>query len=439
MTVRLSLTPLLLAAVALPGAAPAEDWPQFRGPRGDGVSSAAGLPAEWSPTLNVRWKVRTPGRGRSSPVVLGDRIWMTAADETPASPEEVALRLADLPEPGQLYVARRVSLRALCLDRVSGKLLYDVELFGVENPDPIHRLNGYATPTPAVEPGRVYCDFGTYGTACIDAATGRVVWKTRLPAEHVLGPGSSPVLVKDLLVLVRDGCDAQYVAALDKGTGKVLWRTDRPPMQTETRYEKKAYSTPLVVEAGGRVQIVAPGAQWVCSYDPADGREIWRVRHGRGFSLAPSAVYGHGMVYVATGCNVAELWAIRVDGGGDVTRTHVAWRAKGQIPLMSSPVLAGKELYCVSDDGIVSCFDAAGGKVHWRERIGGNHLASPLYADGKLYFFNWEGRTTVLKPGTEFVRLADNPLEGPLAATPAVAGRAIFLRTDAHLYCVEKQ
>jgi len=439
MTVKLSATPLLLAAIAFPDAAPAEDWPQFRGPRGDGLSTAAGLPLEWSPTLNVRWKVRTPGLGRSSPVVLGDRVWMTTADETPASPEELALRMADLPEPGQLYVARRVSLRVLCLDRTSGKLLHDVELFRVENPDPIHRLNSYASPTPAAEPGRVYCDFGTYGTACIDAATGRVVWKTRLSADHVLGPGSSPVLVKDLVVLVRDGSDAQYVAALDKTTGKTAWRTDRPPVQTETSYEKKAYSTPLVIQAAGRTQIAVPGAQWVCSYDPADGSEVWRVRHGRGYSLAPSPVYGRGMVYVCTGYQVAELLAIRVDGRGDVTDTRVAWKAKGQVPLVSSPILVGDELYCASDSGIVSCFDAESGKLHWRERIGGNHLASPLAADGRLYFFNREGKTTVLKPGKHFVRLAENPLEGPLAATPAVAERAIYLRTDAHLYCIEKQ
>jgi hypothetical protein len=225
---------------------------------------------------------------------------------------------------------------------------------------------------------------------------------------------------------------------LDKNTGKTVWKTDRPPMETDSRYEKKAYATPLVVEAGGRTQIIVPGAQWVCSYDPGTGSEIWRVRHGKGFSLAPSPVYGHGLVYVSTGCHVAELWAIRVDGHGDASDTHVAWRGKGQIPLMSSPILMGNEVYCVSDGGIVSCFDAASGKLHWRERIGGNHLASPLGAGGKLYFFSWEGKTTVLLPGKKFTRLAENQLEGPLVATPAVAGSAIYLRTDAHLYCIGK-
>ena len=309
----------------------------------------------------------------------------------------------------------------------------------MDDPDPVHRLNSYATPTPVAEPGRVYCDFGAYGTACVDAAGGQVLWKSLMPAENLLGPGSSPVLFKDWLILVRDGSDAQYVAGLDKTSGKTVWKTDRPPCRPTPATKRKPTRRRSWSSPAAAAQIVVPGAQWVCSYDPATGRELWRVRHGKGFSSAPMPVYGHGMVYVCTGCNVAELWAIRVDGHGDVSQTHVAWKAKGPIPLMSSPILVGGELYCVSDAGIVSCFDAASGKLHWRERIGGNYLASPLYADGKLYFSNWEGKTTVLEPGRKFNRLAENQLEGPLAATPAIADSAIYLRTDTHLYCIRKQ
>ena len=239
--------------------------------------------------------------------------------------------------------------------------------------------------------------------------------------------------------MVRDGCDEQYVAALDKRTGKTAWRTRRPPIEAESPPYKKSFSTPLVVEAAGRAQAVVPGPHWVVSYDPATGEEIWRVRHGKGYSIAPRPVFGHGMVYVSTGDYVAQLWAIRVDGHGDVTETHVAWKATSQIPLMASPLLVSDELCLVSDNGIVSCLDASSGKLKWRERIGGNHAASPILADGRIYFFGREGKTTVVEAGTKCTRLAENALDGTVIASPAVAGRAIIVRTDTHLYSVEKR
>jgi outer membrane protein assembly factor BamB len=416
--------------------ATADNWPQFRGPNGDGVAATADPPIQWSETRNIAWKVRLPGRGRSSPVVLGNRIWLTTAYETPADEDEARQRLQGHPQPGDLDLATRVILAVVCLDRASGKQLYEVRLFDVDKPDPVHKLNSYATPTPVAEPGRVFCDFGTFGTACLEAETGKILWKSRLPVEHLVGPGSSPVLYKDLLLLVRDGCDVQYVAALDKRTGQRLWKTDRPPIQGIGQTERKSFSTPLLIEAAGRVQMIALETQWVVSYDPATGKEIWRVKHGSGFSVAPRPVFAHGMVFICTGCNVAELWAIRVDGQGDVTDTHVAWKAKGQIPIMSSPLCVGDEVYCTSDSGIASCFDAQTGRLHWRERLGGKYLASPVCAAGRLYFFNMDGKTTVLRAGKQFVRLAENPLEGPLAATPAALDHALFLRTDSHLWCV---
>jgi outer membrane protein assembly factor BamB len=422
--------------VLLGGPSEAEDWPQFRGPRGDGTSRARGLPLTWNQTQHVVWKTLTPGRGHSSPVLCGDRIWLTAADDAPATPEARAARLRNHPDAAQVYLADDVLFRLLCLDRLSGRIIYDVELFHATNPDPVHRLNTFATPTPTVEDGFVYCDFGTFGTACVVAETGRIVWRAGLPVEHGLGPASSPVLCGKWLLLVRDGADAQYVAALNKQTGELRWKTARPPMEADTPYEKKAYSTPLVVESAGQRQAIVPGAQWVCSYDPETGTELWRIRHGKGFSVAPRPVAGHGMAYISTGCNQAELLALRIDGRGDVTDTHIVWRAKGPVPTMSSPLLVGDEVYCVSDQGIASCWDARRGKLHWRRRIGGTHLASPIHAEGRLYFFSWEGKTTVLRAGREYIPLAENELEGHVAATPAVASGGLVIRTDRFLYYV---
>jgi len=252
--------------------------------------------------------------------------------------------------------------------------------------------------------------------------------------DHQVGPGSSAVLWQNLLVLVRDGRDAQFVTALDKETGRTVWKTDRPPIAASSGNLKKSFVTPLLVRAGGRSQLISPGAHWVVSYEPGTGKEFWRVRHGEGFSIGSCPVFGHGLVCFSTGCMKPQLWAVRVDGEGDVTGTHVAWKTPRQVPVMSSPVLAGDELYWVSDDGLASCADARSGQVHWQERLGGSHLASPLCAEGRLYFFNRDGKTTVLKAGKTFEVLAENPLEGPLVATPAVVDRAIFLRTDTSLY-----
>src|SRR3972149_772770 len=308
------LLALLLWATMAWSAAAAEDWPQSRGPAGDGVSSAVGLPLSWSDNENVRWKTAVPGRGHSSPVVLGEGIWLTTAVETATATRAEGAE--------QMQVAAQVLLGAVCLDRAGGKLLYHKELFRPQKPDPVHGLNSYASPTPVVERGRLYCDFGDFGTVCLDADTGETLWSRRLPVDHKLGPGSSPVLYGDLLLVVRDGRDAQYVAALDKNTGETVWKTDRPPIEADAGDFKKSYSTPLVIDVEGRPQAIVPGAQWVVSYDPATGKPIWQVSHSAGYTLAPRPVFGHGLGYICTGGYVAQLWAIRGDGPGDGTGTH---------------------------------------------------------------------------------------------------------------------
>lgn len=435
---RLALPLLLFAASAASCWAATEDgpdaWPQFRGPTGDGIACARGLPLTWSETQNIAWKVPIPGRGRSSPVVLGDRVWVTTAVEVPNrdSPGEDLSKRPAADAPPQ--VAKRLSLAVVCLDRQSGRVLYQTELFSLDNPGPIHPLNSQATPTPVVEPGRFLADFGAYGTACVDTATGRVIWQTRLAVDHQLGPASSPAVFQDWLYLVRDGCDLQYVAALAKDTGREVWRSPRPPIEAESGPFKKSFSTPLLVRHGGQTQVIAAGAHWVVAYEPSSGRQLWRVRHGKGYSIAPRPVFGHGLVYVCTGDYVAQLWAIRVDGQGDVTDTHVAWKATSQIPLMSSPLLVADELYFVSDTGVASCVDALRGTLRWRERMGGNYAASPILADGRIYFFSREGKTVVLQPGRTYTPVAESQLDGTVIATPAAVGNAIFLRSDTHLY-----
>jgi outer membrane protein assembly factor BamB len=417
----------LLMATGQVGAA---DWPQFRGPGGDGLAAGASPPLEWSETTNVAWKVRVTGRGRSSPVLLADRIWLTTAVERGVRRTRIG---AD-----DMQVAEHISLYAVCLDRASGKSLWEVMLFDVDKPDPVHWLNSWATPTPVVEAGRVYCDFGTFGTACLEAGTGQILWKKRLAVDHQVGPGSSPVLYKNLLILVRDGRDQQYVTALDKQTGETAWKTNRPPINTPSGDLRKSFSTPLIVEFNGSAQLVSPGAHWVVSYDPASGNEIWRARHGEGFSIGARPIFGQGMVFFSSGCFKPVLYAMRPAGQGDVTSTHVAWKCLRQVPVMSSPILVGEELYWVSDDGMVTCADSRTGRPFWQERLGGACLASPVFAQGRLYFFRQDGKSIVLKPGRQFERLAENSIDGTLIATPAAAERALYLRTDTHLYRLEQ-
>ena len=405
------------------------DWPQFRGPGGDGQAPGANPPVVWGDTTNIAWKVPVTGRGRSSPVVLGDRIWLTTAVEQGV----VRKRTGS----DDMQTAEHVSLRAICLDRLTGQRVWEAILFEVPNPEPVHWLNSWATPTPVVEPGRVYCEFGTYGTVCLDAATGKVLWQRQLRSDHQVGPGSSPVLWQDRLLLVRDGREAQYVTALDKRTGQTLWKTDRPPIRTSSPNLKKSFSTPLLLEQAGQAQLVAPGPHWTVAYDPTAGKEVWRMRHGDGFSIGTSPVQGAGLVFFGTGCFKPQLYAVRANGQDDVTGTHVAWKSLRQVPIMSSPILAGDEIYWVSDDGMVTCADLHSGDVHWQERLGGPCLASPIAASGRLYFFRQDAKAVVFKAGKTPERLAENALAGTLIATPAVGARALYLRTDSHVYCIQ--
>ena len=401
---------LLLALTA--SAAGAEDWPQFRGLTGQGHSGERGVPLEWSETQNVLWKTRVPGSGWSSPVVAGGRVWVTTAE----------------PEAGR---SSRVSLRALAFDVESGRQMVNVEVFRREA-GVINAKNSRTSPTPIIDGDRVYVHYGTEGTAAL-TTSGDIVWKAQFRYESEHGNGGSPILYGDLLIFSCDGFDQAFVVALDKGTGKVRWKTSRRQPWSQ------AYSTPLVIRVGDQDQVVSVGAFRAAAYDPLSGEEIWRVSYPDGFSNVPRPVYGHGLVFLATGFNEPSLLAVRADGKGDVTRTHVAWTLRRGAPLTPSPLLVGDTLYIVSDIGIATGLDAKTGKTLWWERLGGNYSASPIFADGRIYFLSEEGLATVIAPGTTFQKLATNVVDGATLASMAISDRSIFIRTGTHLYRIGGQ
>jgi outer membrane protein assembly factor BamB len=403
-----ALTLPLVLSVLLSISPRAEDWPEFRGPTGQGHSSERGLPLDWSESRNIAWKVAVPGLGWSSPVVAAGRIWLTTAVKE-----------------------RGGSMRALAYDAETGRQLVNVEVFRSRSGDPLNAKNSLASPTPVIDGNMVYVHFGAEGTAAL-TSNGDVVWKTRLPYESQHGNGGSPIVFGDLVIFSGDGSDTAFVAALDKQTGKVRWKTSR------RQPADQAYSTPLVIRVGDRDQVVSVGAYRAAAYDPQSGKEIWRVGYADGFSNVPRPVFGHGLVYIATGFQQPTLVAVRADGMGDVTRTHVAWTLRRAAPLTPSPLLVGDEMYIVSDNGIASCLDAVSGAIHWQQRLGGSYSASPVFADGRIYFLNEDGGATVIAPGKTFTRLATSQLDGATLASMAVSGGSIFVRTDKFLYRIRQ-
>jgi outer membrane protein assembly factor BamB len=416
-------------------------WPQFRGSRGDGHAEAKDLPTSWNAFRNIAWQTPLPGSGWSSPLVVGDKIWVTAAQPKTLAAEEQAKRLSAFPaeQSESLRAYGSVALFALELAASDGRLLRRLELFTCDDPPIIHHVNSYASPTPVTDGERLYCHFGAVGTVAVDMRTGMVAWRRRFVVDEITGGGNSPVLVGDRLIFSCDGTDAQYVIALDKANGDTLWKTSRPPIDAPEPKFRRAFSTPLLMEAGGREMVVAPGAQWVVAYNPRDGRELWRVNYGDGHAVVPRPVFGHGMVYCSTGYPKPQLWAIRVDGQGDVTDSHVAWTCDRQAPEIASPILVGDDLYMVSVIGVATCLDARSGQTRWQKRLGGNHAASPLLADGKLYFASEDGVVTVLKPGHEYTELGRNQSAGIHMASPAAFGNSLLFRSSEGLYCLRAE
>ena len=491
---------LVASLAAFVSVASAQDegyWNQFRGPTGDGRSLETDLPVEFGETKNVRWKTPIHDQGWSSPVVWGDRVWLTTARED------------------------GTELFAVCVDLDSGELVHDIKVFDVAEPQLDHPgLNTHATPTPIVEDGRVYVHFGPYGTACLGAKSGEKLWERRdLKCDHRVRPASSPIIDGDSLFLTFDGVDAQFVAALDKNTGETLWLQDRgagfdfvakmkaegiseaDAVETATTGKpgdnRKSYATPTIIEHEGRRQLISPGAEVTFSYDPKTGEEFWRVVHeGWGWNVTCRPVFANGLVYLTEGVS-RRLVAVRPSGTGDVTDTHIVWEIDGRgAPEISSPLAVDGLLFTKSDSGgSISCLDATTGEQIWRGRLpgGGTFWASPVYADRKIYIASMKGAVYVISAGREFELIAVNRFESltrrkgasvekkdasrgeegteklveqmkakdmsdaeikewfddeagqtgasqnGFVASPAVANNVILLRSGAHLYCIAEE
>ena len=424
-----SLLPLLSLLLLVLGGLPAlADWPDYRGPWGNGYASApgdtkpVGLPLNWSETNNVKWKTEIPLTGWSTPVVMGGQVWLTTA-----------------PMDGHDFYA-------ICVDADTGAIRFNEKVFHCDNPESLGEavsMNCYATPSPVIEPGRVYVHFGSYGTACLDTGTGKVLWqRTDLPCRHFRGPSSSLIIFENLLILTLDGVDFQYHVALDKRTGQTVWKTNRtavwndetspgvPIMEGDRR---KCFSTPFIATAAGQPLMLSAGAKAAYGYDPRTGQELWKV-HYEDFSSAPRPIFDGTRAFFITGGKLEELWAVKTGGQGDVTDTHVVWKSKTHIGRYASPLLVDGLLYVTADENYFTCFEPATGQVVWTDRVPGRASASPVYADGRIYLCSQRGTTTVLKPGRTFEVLATNTLASGFMASPAISSKSFFLRTRTHLY-----
>jgi len=415
------LTALLCVSTSI---CAAENWPQFRGPHGDGHSSATGLPTAWTSTENIVWKNDNVGEGWSSPVVWENRIYLTCA--RPPAGKEITKE--------NLYER---DLFAMCIDAKTGKTLWDHKLFSQtgELAQRIHSKNSHASPTPITDGQYVWVHFGAQGTACL-TVEGNVVWKRddiRYKMQH--GNGGSPVIVDDILFFSCDGSDKAFVIALDKMTGHTKWTKDRPPVENPRTF---SFNTPLVIEADGRKEILSQGSDIITAFDPADGEEIWWFKYD-GYSVIPKPVYAHGLVFICTSYDKSKLHVIRPGGQGDVTATNEVWSASKEIPHTPSPLVVGDELYLVSDKGgIATCYDAKTGEQHWKQRLGGNFSASPLYADGKIYFLSEEGVTTIVKPGKTYQEIAKIEFGERTLASFGIVDHDLLMRSENALYRIGK-
>ncbi|MBL9113828.1 MAG: PQQ-binding-like beta-propeller repeat protein [Verrucomicrobiaceae bacterium] len=391
-------------------------WPEFRGPTAQGHSTATGLPSRWSKTLGIKWSHALQGRAWSSPVVADGRVFLTNAVEQ----------------------SSKVRLTVLALDAETGKQSWETELFVVDDPAKLkmHSKNSQASPSPIFEGGLVYVHFGHHGSGCVQAADGKVVWKNNdhpYPAVH--GTGGSPLLVDNLLVFNADAASNPSVIALNKADGKLAWKRVR----TSPASRKFSFSTPLLIEVNGEKQIITAGSGIVQALRPSDGSEIWHLTYDQGYSVVPRPVFAHDMIFLSTGYDKPSALAIKVGGTGDVTETHLAWRADKRVPHNPSMLVVGDDLYMLDDKGIFSCRDAKTGEVYYEERLLSNSSASLLYADGMIYATDEQGMTAVVKPGHTLQTVAKNDLGEKTLASAAVVDNDLLLRTEKALYRITKK
>ena len=403
-----------------------DQWPEFRGPNGNGiVAGERGLPTTWSEEKNIAWKTKIDGKAWSSPVVWDDQIWITNSS-------------AD----GKL-------MEGICINKKDGKIKYRLSLFSNETVEPLgNNVNSYGSPSPVIEKDAVYIHFGSYGTTAIDTNSGKEIWKrTDLECRHFRGPGSSPIIFQDMLILTMDGVYFQYVIALDKKTGKTKWKTERSTKWDDVEPDgkirgdgdlRKAYTTPTFLKVAGKTIMISPGAKSCFAYNPINGKELWNITYS-GYSNASRTVIYKDNAIINSGYGKPHLISVKIDpsAAGDISSTHINWDIFKRVPKRSSPIIVGDQLYMTTDEGILTCLDAKTGESNWSDRMPGHYSASPIFADGKLYFFSEMGHCYVIAPGGDYNLISKNKLDSGFMASPAISGKAIYARSKTHLYRIE--
>jgi outer membrane protein assembly factor BamB len=399
-----------------------KNWTHFRGNTLNGMAETDKIPLIWDESV-IKWKTAIHDRGHSSPVIYNDQIWITTAT----------------PDGKELY--------AVCVDFQTGKIVYDIKVFTPDVVERKHSLNTYATPTPCIEKGFVYVNYGSMGTACINSANGSVVWKnTDFKCKHVQGAASSPVIYKDLIILHFEGTDVRYIVALDKSNGKLVWKTDRPaePYEKLTVIGRKAYVTPLIINVKGRDMLISNGSAVCQAFDPASGKEIWRVVNGAESTIAMPIIENGilycyaGPVITDDGLTYTELMAVNPDGAGDITSTNIIWKKRDRQSQnqMLTPVIKDGLIYTADTRNMLMCIDAITGQEIWSEHVRSNYNASPLFIDGNIWFFSVKGEVMVLKPGRTYEVIAQNQMDSGVWATAAVLRNSMIIRTEEFLYRV---
>lgn len=393
-----------------------ENWPRFRGPSGQGISSETDLPVTWSKDENIKWTSDLPGQGWSSPIVFKDHIFLTAATE------------------------EGVSCRVICINRKDGSIAWSKEVHR-QKPGPMRKQNSYATPTPVTDGKLVYSVFYD-GTVIAVDFSGNIVWKNnevRFFSLH--GLGASPILANGQIIMPFDGSSREetqvgwkvpwekaVILSLDADDGSVRWKGSRGKSRV-------GHVTPILVDDDK--QLISAGGDRVQGFDPNTGERIWSI-YSQGEGVTPSPVVGDGLLYTSSGFEAPTLRAVRLGGKGEVTNSHIAWEQKNGVAALASLLYVKPYLYSISRDNILHCLDAATGDIVWRERLTGTYSASPIYADGRIYILSAEGETLVLRPGAKYDEIARNDISDTCNASMAISQGNFYIRSAKKLYCIGK-
>jgi outer membrane protein assembly factor BamB len=435
---------LLFTIAALASAAPPQDaaWPQWRGPGGLGVSTDTNAPLQWSPERNIAWKTEIPGRGHSSPVVAGNRVFVTTSIRGAHVPGRKApVHLGYDLKPGYVHpdsvdVDYRHTLKVIAIDARTGAIAWERTAYDGVMFDDRHRKNTFASSTIATDGKLLYAFFESAGLYCYDM-NGTLKWHRSLGPviKAGLGPGTSPVIHEGLVILQCDQemGDGSFLVALDRFTGEEVWRI--------ARQNRRSWATPILVRAAGRVELIASGAEAVVAYDPATGKELWRANGVQSHPI-PSPVAGHGLVFVTAGSQAKRAYAFKLGGSGNLADSaHVAWHYAKGTAYVPSPILHGRYLYLMTDKGLLTCLDAITGEVQYeggRVPVPATFTASPIAVGDRLLLTSEDGDTFVVKAGPVHEVVATNPIGEPVYASLAVAGGTIFIRGDRHLFAISR-